>query len=57
MSRTVYLINIVTKSHISKYLSNHFDDALNIIDHNGYTAVEIKFDMNGDIVIFCMPII
>ena len=57
MTRTIYLINIVTKSHISEYSTNHFDDALDDITSNAYTAVDIKFDMDGDIVIFCMPVI
>lgn len=55
--RTIYLINNVTKAHISEYLSKHFDDALDDVERNGYTAIDIKFDMNGDIIIFCMPII
>lgn len=57
MTRTIYLINIVTKAHISQYSSNHLDDALYDITANGYTVIDIKFDMDGDIVIFCMPVI
>lgn len=57
MTRTIYLINIVTKSQIGQYSSVHFDEALDDISGNGYTAIDIKFDMDGDIVIYCMPII
>ena len=57
MTRTIYLISMVTRNHISQYSSNHFDKALNDINSNGYTAIDIKFDMDGDIVIFCIPMI
>lgn len=56
-TRTIYLINRVTSVHISEYSLKHFDDALDDLEHNGYTAIDIKFDMNGDIIIFCIPVI
>ena len=55
--RTIYVINQVTRTHISQYSANHFNDALEDITGNGYKAIDIKFDMDGDIVIFVIPII
>lgn len=57
MSRTIYLINIVTKKHISQYSASNFNDALDDIERNGFSAIDIKFDMDGDVVIFCIPVI
>lgn len=55
--RTVYLINQVTRTHVSQYSADHFKDALDDIAANGYKAIDIKFDMDGDVIIFCIPII
>lgn len=55
--RTIHLINLTTKSHISEYSAVHFNDALDDLTANGYKAIDIKFDMDGDIIIFCIPII
>lgn len=57
MNRTIYLINIVTKKHISQYSASNFNDALDDIERNGFSAIDIKFDMDGDVVIFCIPVI
>lgn len=51
--RTIHLINLVTKAHISQYSAYHFNDALDDIVASGYKAI----DMNGDVIIFCIPII
>lgn len=56
MTRTIYIINIVTKKHISQYSANNFNDALDDIERNELSAVDIKFDMDGDVVIFCIPV-
>ena len=55
--RTIHVINLVTKAHLNKYSAEHFNDALDDIAANGYKAIDIKFDMDGDIIIFCIPII
>lgn len=55
--RAIHLINLVTKACISEYSADHFNDALEDINANGYKAIDIKFDMDGDIIIFCIPII
>lgn len=55
--RTVYLINQVTRTHVSQYSADHFNDALEDLEANGYKAIDIKFDMDGDIVISVIPII
>lgn len=55
--RTIYLINQVTRTHISQYSADHFNDALEDITANGYKAIDIKFDMDGDIIIFCIAVI
>ena len=55
--RTIHLINLITKAHISEYSVDHFNDALEDLAGNGYKAIDIKFDMDGDVIIFCIPII
>ena len=55
--RTIYLINQVTRTHVSQYSADHFNDALEDLEQNGCKAIDIKFDMDGDIIIFCIPII
>lgn len=55
--RTVYVINQVTRTHISQYSADHFNDALEDITASGYKAIDIRFDMDGDIVISVIPII
>ena len=55
--RTIHLINLVTKAHIAQYTTDHFNSALYDIAANGYKAIDIKFDMDGDVIIFCIPII
>ena len=55
--RTIHLINLVTKAHISTYTADHFNNALYDIKANGYKAIDIKFDMDGDVIIFCIPIV
>lgn len=55
--RTIHLINLVTKAHMSEYSADHFNDALDDLAGNGYKAIDIKFDMDGDVIIFCIPII
>lgn len=55
--RTIHLINLVTKAHISEYTADNFNIALDDIAANGYKANDIKFDMDGDVIIFCIPII
>lgn len=55
--RTVYLINQVTRTHVSEYSADHFNDALEDITASGYKAIDIRFDMDGDIVISVIPII
>lgn len=55
--RTIHLINSITMSHMSEYSAAHLNDALEDIAANGYKAIDIKFDMDGDIIIFCIAII
>ena len=55
--RTIYLINTVTGKHISEYSSRYFETALDDIAGNGYKAIDIKFDMDGDVVIYCIPVL
>lgn len=55
--RTVFIINSVTKHHISQYSVDHFKDALEDLEANGYKGIDISFDMDGDIIIYAIPII
>ena len=55
--RTIFCINIVTNHHLSQYSIDHMKDALEDLEGNGYSAIDIKFDFNGDIIILAMPMI
>lgn len=55
--RTIYIINSITMSHMSEYSATHFNDALDDIAASGYKAIDIKFDMDGDVIIFAIPIL
>lgn len=55
MTRTLYVINSVTNRYISQYSTKHFDDVMDDITANGFKAIDIKFDMDGDVIIFVIP--
>lgn len=57
MSRTIHVISAATNRNISQYSSKHFDVALDDIAANGYKAIDIKFDMDGDVIIIVSPIL
>ena len=57
MTRTINVISVATYRHISQYSTKCFDDAMDDITANGFKAIDIKFDMDGDIIIFVSPIL
>lgn len=57
MTRTLYVINADTSKCISQYSTKQFDDALDDIIANGFKAIDIKFDMDGDVIIIVIPIL
>ena len=55
--RTIHVVNLSSNHVMSQYSLNHMKDALDDIEANGFNAIDIKFDFNGDILIGCIPII
>ena len=55
--RTIHVINLSSNHLMTQYSVDHMKDALDDITANGFNAIDIKFDFEGDIVIGCIPII
>ena len=55
--RTIHIINLSSNHLMTQYSVYHMKDALDDITANGFNAIDIKFDFEGDIVIGCIPVI
>lgn len=55
--RTIHIYNLTTRRITTQYSEEHFHDAMQDIEANGFKAIEIKFDADGDVVIGIIPIL